>query len=50
MNDANCPPMIGATNKINTTNASTTTVMIKMAAASRLTPARSRRSVNGVSK
>ena len=50
MKDDSWPPRIGATSRIKQTNAITTSVMIKSAAASRLTPSRSIRSVSGVSR
>ncbi len=50
MKDVSWLPRIGATSRIKTTIAITTKVMIDSAAASRLTPRRSSRSVTGVSR
>ncbi len=50
MKEDNWPPKTGATSRMTMTIAITTKVMIKSAAASRLTPSLSRRSVTGVSR
>ena len=50
MKDDSWPPSTGATSRITMTIAITTNVMIKSAAANRLTPRLSSRSVTGVSR